>query len=116
MILILPALNALPGQRPSEEIHQHEAYTLQIVPSRLLVTSMSVDRAIPCSSGNIFVIFKRNVAFFGAGPVLLGEAEVDDVQSILALVHTHHEVIGLYIPVNVVLIMHVLNSFEHFQA
>lgn len=79
MILILPALNALPGQRPSEEIHQHEAYTLQIVSSRLLVASMGVDRAIPCSSSNIFVIFKRNVAFFGAGPVLLGEAEVDDV-------------------------------------
>lgn len=71
---------------------------------------MSVDGSIAGSAGQVLVLTVRNVEVRLRITVLLGQAEINDVDLIAALADAHEEVIGLNVAVNERLGVDVLDT------
>ena len=74
---------------------------------------MCVDAGVPRRARQTLVLAVRDVR---AGPtvaVLLREAEVDDEHLVAVLTNPHQEVVRLHVPVDEVLVVHVLDACDH---
>ena len=90
------------------------AQGLQVVPSRLLLAQVGVDAHVPRGAGQAFVLPVWNV-FVGVGvDVLLGQAEVDDVDDFVLLGRgaTDQEVLRLDVSVDQMLGVDVLHQVK----
>ena len=79
LLLLGVGLEALPGEGAADEVHEDVAERFQVVAAALLDANVRVDRGITGGSGQVFVLAVGDV-LVGAGiAVLLGKAEIDDV-------------------------------------
>lgn len=95
LLLLGSSLETLPGKGTTAEVEHDVAQRLHIVSSGLLNTQMSVDRCVTSSSGKVLVLSVRNVEVSLGVSVLLGQAEIDNVDLVATLANAHKEVIGL---------------------
>lgn len=90
--------------------------SLQVVPSGLLNTLMCGDGGIPGRAGQVFSVLVRDVFSLGV-LVALGEAKVDDVDSVFRSVGSaNEEIIRLDVSVDDSLIVHFLDSLQHLGS
>lgn len=73
---------------------------------------MCVDGGVAGRAGQVLVLSVRYVLVCPSVSVLLGQAEVDDVNKIAFLPQAHEEVIGLHVSVDKVLRVDVLNTAD----
>ena len=71
---------------------------------------MCVNAGVTGGAGEVLVFSVRYVLVCARITVLLGQAEVDDINEIAFLAQSHQEVVRLYIPVNEVFRMYVFNT------
>ena len=77
-------LEALPGQRAAQEVHEHVAERLEVVASTLLLAQVRVDAHVARRARQALVLAIGYVLVGLRVDVGLGEAEVDDVYDVLA--------------------------------
>ena len=81
-------------------------------PCALTDAQVGVDGGVAGSASQVLV-FPVGDVLVGAGvPVLLGQAEVNDVHQVALLPQPHEEVVGLDVPVDEVLGVDVLNAAD----
>ena len=81
-------------------------------PCALTNAQVGVDGGVAGSASQVLV-FPVGDVLVGAGvPVLLGQAEVNDVHQVALLPQPHEEVVGLDVPVDEVLGVDVLNAAD----
>ena len=73
---------------------------------------MCVDGGVAGGASQVLVLAVGDVLVRAGVPVLLGQAEVDDVDQVALLAQAHQEVVGLHIPVDEVLGVDVLNPAD----
>lgn len=73
---------------------------------------MRVDGGVASGAGQVLVLSVRYVLVCPSVSVLLGQAEVDDVNEVAFLPQAHEEVIGLYVSVDEVLRVDVLDTAD----
>ena len=73
---------------------------------------MCVDACISGSPCEVLVFPVRNMLVCACITVLLGETKINDVDKVALFSQTHEEVVWLYISVDEVLGMNVLNSVD----
>lgn len=107
LLLIGSCLQSLPGESTSEEIHEDVAESLKVVSSGLLATEMGVDTHVSSSSREGFSLAVGDMLLGLGVTVLLGHAEIDDVNDTrgLSTRSADEEVVGLDVSVNEVLLM-----------
>ena len=111
LLVLVLGLEVLPGERAAQEVHHDVAQGLQVVAATLLDAQMGVDRGVARGAGEVLVFFLLDVdAIF---TVALGQAEVDYVDLVPALADAHEEVIWLYIAMQEVALVHVLDALQH---
>mmetsp|Transcript_127973 Transcript_127973/g.272904 ORF Transcript_127973/g.272904 Transcript_127973/m.272904 type:complete len:273 (+) Transcript_127973:155-973(+) len=115
LILCLPRarLDPLPRQPASVEMHEHVADGLEIVAAALLYAKMRVDARVPGRACQVLVLPVRDVLLRLRVPVLLCKPKVDDVHLVRLLPQADQVIVGLDVPVNEILRVHVLHSVDH---
>ena len=89
---------------------------LEIIPSALLLSKVSIQRSISSRSSQVFTLFKGNVTTIGLSKEL-GKTKVNDEYSVLVLiVTTDEEVIRLDVSVNYSLRVNFLDSTNHLNS
>lgn len=73
---------------------------------------MGVDGGVAGGAGEVLVLAVGNVLVCSGVAVLLGQAEVDDVDEVALLSETHQEVVGLHVSVDEVLQVDVFNPAD----
>lgn len=73
---------------------------------------MCVDACVSGGPCEVFVFPVRNMLVCACITILLGKTKINDVDKIALLSQTHEEVVWLYISMNEVLGMNVLNSVD----
>ena len=112
LLLLGVGLEALPGEGAADEVHEDVAERFQVVAAALLDANVRVDRGITSGSGQVLVLAVGDV-LVGAGiAVLLGKAEIDDVDDRLTLPETNKEIIGLNVAMDEGLGMDVFQPAE----
>lgn len=100
LVVLVDCRKTLPGQTAADEVHHNVAHALEVVTTTLLNAEMSGNRGVSGGSCKALVAPVRNMsATFGVFEVL-GEAEVDDVDSGGAFAQTQKEVVGLDVPMD----------------
>lgn len=99
-LLLGGCLEPLPGQRAAQEVQQHVAKGLNVIPAALLDAQVCVDAGIACCAGQVLVltIGDVDVGFWVA--VLLCQTKVDDVDLVGPLAQPHEEVVRLNVPMD----------------
>jgi len=115
LLLVGGSLEALPGQTAAEEVHEHVAEGLEIVTTGLLPAKMGVDAHVSCGTRERLSLPVWNVLLGLGVTVLLGHAEVDDVDNVrvLAVGTTDEEVVRLDVTVDEVLLVDGLYAGQH---
>ena len=106
--LLRVRLQALPGQRAPDEVHQYITQRLQVVAPRLLNPDVRVDRRVARRPRQVLVLAVRDVLVAPRVPVLLGQAEIDDVDNVLPFPQPDQEVVRLHVAVDEAFGMDVL--------
>ena len=109
LLLLGSSLLTLPGESTAEEVHENISERLQIVPASLLNPKVGVDGGVARSARQVLVLSVRDVKVRLRVPVLLGQAEIDDVDLVATLPNAHQEVVGLDVAVNEVARVDVLD-------
>ena len=112
LLLLRVGLEALPREAPPDEVHEDVAERFQVVAAALLNANVSVDRGITGSSGQVLVLTVGDVLMGARIAVLLGKAEIDNVNDRLALSQSNEEVVGLNISMDEGLCMDVFQPAE----
>ena len=73
---------------------------------------VGVDGGVAGGSGEVLVLAVGDVLVGAGVAVLLGQAEVDDVDQVALLPQTHEEVVRLHVSVDEVLGVDVLNAAD----
>lgn len=110
LLLLSSSLEALPRERAAAEIEHDVAKRLHIITARLLNAKMGVNRGITGSAGQVLVLSVRNVEVGLGISVLLGEAEINNVDLVATLADTHEEVVGLDVAVDEGFSMDILDA------
>ncbi|KAH8620966.1 hypothetical protein ERJ75_000007400 [Trypanosoma vivax] len=79
LVLLRVRLQALPRQRPTEEVHEDVANGLKVVSAALLNPDVCVDGAVARCPREALALPVRDVLMRARVAVLLGETKVDDV-------------------------------------
>ncbi len=79
LLALVRRLDALPGQRAFEEVHQHVAQGLQVVSAAELDAEVRVDARVARGADQAAVLFVGDVRLGLRVAVLLREVEVQDV-------------------------------------
>ena len=85
----------LPWKRPPQEVEQHVAQRLDVVPPRLLDAQVRVDAGIAGCSSEVLVLAVWDVDVGLGIAVLLGETKVDDVDLLMRRGVTNSVISGL---------------------
>lgn len=80
--------------------------------TRLTDAQMGVDGGVAGGAGEVLVLTVGDVLVRSCIAVLLGQAEVDDVDQVALLAEPHQKVVGLDVSVNEVLGVDVLNPTD----
>mmetsp|Transcript_10209 Transcript_10209/g.27873 ORF Transcript_10209/g.27873 Transcript_10209/m.27873 type:complete len:271 (+) Transcript_10209:176-988(+) len=113
LLLFRRCLQTLPRQRPAQEVHQHVAQRLQVIPTGLLNPQVRVDRRIPRRPRQIFVFTVGNVDVRLWVSVLFCQTVVNHVHLVGPTTQPHQKVIRLDISVDEGLRVQVLDSRKH---
>ena len=113
LLLLGLGLETLPGEGAAEEVEEDVADGLEVIAAALLDTKVSADGAVAGGTGEVLALLVGDVLVGLGVAVLLGEAEVDDVDVVAALSGAHQEVVGLDVTVEEVLGVDVLDSSNH---
>lgn len=73
---------------------------------------VGVDGGVAGGAGEVLVLAVGNVLVGAGVAVLLGQAEVDDVDQVALLAQAHQEVVGLHVSVDEVLGVDVLDAAD----
>lgn len=79
---------------------------------QLTDAQMSVDGGVASRAREVFVLPVGDVLVRSGVAVLLGQAEVDDVDQVALFAQTHQKVVRLHVSVDEVLGVDVLNSTD----
>ena len=109
LLLLGSSLLTLLEESAAEEVHENISERLQIVPVSLLNPKVGVDGGVARSARQVLVLSVRDVKVRLRVPVLLGQAEIDDVDLVATLPNAHQEVVGLDVAVNEVARVDVLD-------
>jgi hypothetical protein len=104
--------DALPGQVPLQQVDQHVAQRLQVIPAALLDAEVRVDGRVPGRAHEGAPLPVGHVLVAAAVPVLAAQPEVHHEQVVRLLLQPHQEVFGLEIPVEDVPVVHGLDPLE----
>lgn len=102
----------LPWELTLQEVQQNVANRLQVIPSRLLHTAMTVNRSISCCASERFAISIRNVLTGLRITVPLRQSEIYHVHRRSFVIDAHQEVIGLNVAMQEVLGVHELDTCD----
>ena len=73
---------------------------------------VGVDGGVACGARQVLVLAVGDVLMCAGVAVLLGQAEVDDVDQVALLAQAHQEVVGLHVAVDEVLGVDVLDAAD----
>jgi hypothetical protein len=107
LLLVGGSLETLPWQSTAQEVHENMTQRLEIVTTRLLASQMGVDAHVSSGTGQGLAFPVGDVLLRLGIAVLLGHAEVDDVDDIGALSAraADEEVVGLDVAVDEILLV-----------
>lgn len=105
-------LEALPGQRTADKVHEDVAETLQIIASGLFDADVRVDGSVTGGAGEILVLAVGDVLMGARIAVLLGQSEVDNVNDGLTLAESDEEIIRFDVAMNEGLGVHVFEATD----
>lgn len=109
-LLLGSSLETLPRERATEEVHENISERFEIIAASLLDTQVSVDGSVTSSTSQVLVLSVGDVKVGLWVPVLLGEAEVDDIDLVASLSDSHQKVVRLDVAVDEVAGMNVLDA------
>jgi hypothetical protein len=114
-LLVGSSLQTLPRQTAAEEVHEDVAQSLEIISTTLFAAQMGVDGHVTGGSAERLALTVGNVLLRLWVTVLLGHAEVDDVNNVgsLGARATDEEVVGLDVAVDEVLLVDGLHARQH---
>ena len=115
LLLVGSSLQALPGETSTEEVHEDVAERLEIITTRLFPAKMGVDAHVSCGTGKRLPLAVRNVLLGLRVTVLLGHAEVNNVDNVggFAVGPSDQEVVRLDVAVDEVLLVDGLHAGQH---
>jgi len=115
LLLVRSSLQALPGKTPAEEVHENVAEGLQVITTRLFSAKMGVDAHVSCGTRERLPLAVRDVLLGLGVTVLLGHAEVNNVNNVggFAVGPSDQEVVGLDVAVDEVLLVDGLHAGQH---
>ena len=115
LLLVSSSFQTLPRQTTSEEVHEDVAQSLEVISTALFATQMGVDGHVTGCSAEGLALTVGNVLLRLWVTVLLGHAEVDDVNNVggLGSGTTDEEVVRLDVTVNQVLLVNGLYARQH---
>ena len=107
---MLGNLDALPGETAPQEVYHHVAQRDEVVAARQLEPLVRIHRHVPARPNQVLHPHEWNVL-----PSLwvndeACQAKVNHEDGIRVIAQAHHNVVRLDVPVDVVLLMHVLHS------
>lgn len=94
------------------EVQHHVSDGLEVVPATLLDAQVSIEGSIASCACKILVLLVGDVLHGFGVPVLLAEPEVDDVHEMRILLQPHQEILRFNVPVDVVMVVQLLNSLD----
>jgi len=107
-------LESLPGETSLEEVDQHVADGLEIIPSGLFDSQVVIDGGVPGGSGQRSALALGNVLEGSGVPVSLGQTEIDAVNKVTVTAATVGDKIGgLDIAMDQVAGVHEFDALEH---
>jgi hypothetical protein len=114
LLLVRCSFQTLPWQPAAEEVHEDMTQSFQIVSSGLLAAKMGVDAHVSGCAGKRFPLPIWNMLFCFGVAVLLGHAEVDDVNNVgsFRVGTAYEEVVWLDVAIDEVLLVDRLNAGE----
>jgi hypothetical protein len=89
--------HTLPWKAPPQEVHEHIAQGLHIIPPALLNTQMGVNTGVTRCSSQVLVLAVWDVDVGLWVPVLLCQPEINDMDLVCLPTQTHDEVVRLNI-------------------
>jgi len=115
LLLVGSSLQTLPRQTATEEVHKDVAQSLEIVSTALFATQVGVDGHVTGGSAERLALTVGNVLLRLWVTVLLGHAEVDDVDNVgsFGAGAADEEVVGLDVTVDQVLLVDGLHARQH---
>lgn len=111
LLLVGGSLQSLPREPASQEVHEDMSQRLQIVSSGLLASEMSVYAHVASGSRQTLALPVGNVLLRLGVAVLLGHAEVDDVDHIGSLRSrpADQKVVGLDVAIDQIFLVYGLD-------
>ena len=102
----------LPGQATLDEVHEDEAYHLDVVSPRLLDAEVGVEARVASCAREGLVVFEGDVSTGLGVFVAFGESKVNQVEHVLLLAGAYQEVVWLDVSVQEAVRVHVLYPLE----
>lgn len=114
LLLVGGSLKSLPGKAPAQEVHENVTQRLEIISSRLFAPQVRIDTHVACCAGQRFALAVGDVLLGLGVSVLLGHAEIDDVDHIgrFGAGAADQEIVGLDVSVDEVLFVNRLDAGE----
>ena len=103
----------MPWQAALQKVDEDEADGLEVVPSALLDSQVSVDRGVPGRACQALVVLVRDVLSGFGVSVALGEPKIDDIYYVLFLAMSYEEVVWLHVSMNEVIVVKELEPLDH---
>ena len=97
LLLLGIGLESLPGKRSPDEIHEDIAEGFEVVAAALFDAHVRVDRRVARRSSQILVLAVWDMLVRPRIAVLLGQAEIDNVNYGLTLPEANEKVVRLYV-------------------
>mmetsp|Transcript_30923 Transcript_30923/g.95494 ORF Transcript_30923/g.95494 Transcript_30923/m.95494 type:complete len:332 (-) Transcript_30923:16-1011(-) len=116
LLLLRLRLEALPRQRPAQEVDEDVAHGFKVIATGLLDAQMSADAAVARGTRKILALLVWDVLVSLRVAVLLRQAEINDVHMVALLAGAHQEVVRLDVTVQEVLGMHKLDAADHLVS
>jgi hypothetical protein len=115
-LLLCSGLETLPGKRTTEEIHENIRERFEIIATSLLNTQVGVDGGVTGSTGEVLVLSVGNVKVGLRVSVLLGKAEINDIDLVSTLADSHQKVVWLDVTVDEITRVNVLDTRDLREA
>jgi hypothetical protein len=116
LFLLRFAWESLPWQRAFQEVQQDMSDALEVISSGLLITDMSVDAGVSCSTCQVLSVSEGNVFAVG-GLITFGQSKVNNKDGVLVvLIAAHQKIVGFDVTMNDALFMDLLDSCDHLDS
>jgi len=116
LLLLGGGVQPLPGEVAPEELEQHLAQALQVVPPALLLAEVVVDGGIAGSASQVLAVLEGDVLLGLVVEVTFGQPEVDQLDRVPAGAVAHEEVVGFGVTVDEVVLVDGLQAGQHLLS